>query len=237
MTGEHYIWRTVKDSDVRPAHAAREGKIFSWTNPPEGGHPGEDYNCRCWAEPVNGQASGLQQELISNIRDARKWTEEDFIDHFRNGGGKTVTLSQTGYLGAIIEKTREVMFHRVEDQVADKMREIKSGKLIYTTENSYSRLSEVFWVFGGGTIRTKTEGTVTNNGNILSIEARVDYEYYDEFTDPWSIRQLTPFIGTSNPKESSDWYVKLTDLGGTYFVITDLWKTRMTGSVNINKNG
>ena len=52
MTGEQYIWRTVKDSDVRPAHAAREGQTFSWTNPPEGGHPGEDYNCRCWAEPV-----------------------------------------------------------------------------------------------------------------------------------------------------------------------------------------
>lgn len=46
MTGEQYIWRTVKDNDVRPAHAAREGQIFSWTNPPEGGHPGEDYNCR-----------------------------------------------------------------------------------------------------------------------------------------------------------------------------------------------
>lgn len=129
------------------------------------------------------------------------------------------------------------MFRRVEDQVADKMREIKSGKLIYTTENSYPRLGEVFWIFGGGTIRTKTEGTVTNNGNILSIEATVDYEYYDEFTDPGNIRELTPFVGSSDPKEAYDWYVKLTDFGGTYFIITDRWTTRMTGSVQINKNG
>ena len=48
---DYYIWRTVGDDKVRSAHAEREGKIFNWHVPPEGGHPGEDYNCRCWAEP------------------------------------------------------------------------------------------------------------------------------------------------------------------------------------------
>ena len=45
-----YIWRTRKDLDVRPKHWDREGVEFDWDNPPEGGHPGEDYGCRCWAE-------------------------------------------------------------------------------------------------------------------------------------------------------------------------------------------
>lgn len=49
---ESYIWRTVGDEKVRGEHAARNGKRFSWDNPPEGGHAGEDYNCRCWAEPL-----------------------------------------------------------------------------------------------------------------------------------------------------------------------------------------
>ncbi len=48
---DYYIWRTEKDDRVRGKHAEREGKIFNWHIPPEGGHPGEDYNCRCWAEP------------------------------------------------------------------------------------------------------------------------------------------------------------------------------------------
>ncbi len=175
-----------------------------WSDDPD---PGEEFNCRCWAEPVN-QAAGLHQELISEVKDAdRRWTEEDFKNHFDNGKGQTITLSQTGYLGAIIEKAKEILFHRVEDQVADKMREIKSGKLVYTTENSYPLLAEVFWVFGGGTIRTKTEGTVSQNGDILSIQATVEYEYYDEFTDPGNIREYTPFVGTSDPKEAYDWYV------------------------------
>lgn len=233
-----YIWRTVQDDKVRSSHAARAGETFSWTNPPEGGHPGEDFGCRCWAEIINAEATGLKQEITSSIKDAgSKWTEKDFTDHFYSGNGQTVTLSQTGYLGEIIEKAREVMFHRVEDQVADKMREIKSGKLIYTTESSYSRLGEVFWVFGGGTIRTKTEGIVTKDGDILLLQATVDYEYYDEFTDPGNIRQYTPFVGSSDPKKAYDWYVNLTDAGGTYFVITDRWKTRLTGSIKINKNG
>ncbi|MBT4932618.1 MAG: minor capsid protein [Rhodospirillaceae bacterium] len=47
-----YIWRTVGDSKVRSSHAELDGKVFSWDDPPEEGHPGEEYNCRCWAEDV-----------------------------------------------------------------------------------------------------------------------------------------------------------------------------------------
>jgi SPP1 gp7 family putative phage head morphogenesis protein len=47
-----YTWRTSQDERVRPEHVAREGKVFSWDDPPEDGHPGEPVNCRCTAEPV-----------------------------------------------------------------------------------------------------------------------------------------------------------------------------------------
>lgn len=50
----YYIWRTRGDGKVRASHAANAGKIFSWENPPPTGNPGEDYNCRCWAEPYYG---------------------------------------------------------------------------------------------------------------------------------------------------------------------------------------
>lgn len=36
---------------VRSSHAANEGQVFSWANPPETGHPGSEPGCRCWAEP------------------------------------------------------------------------------------------------------------------------------------------------------------------------------------------
>ena len=47
-----YVWRTSLDERVRPEHRAREGRIFSWDDPPFDGAPGEPINCRCYAEPV-----------------------------------------------------------------------------------------------------------------------------------------------------------------------------------------
>jgi SPP1 gp7 family putative phage head morphogenesis protein len=47
-----YVWNSLGDETVRPEHAERDGKTFSWSSPPWDGHPGEPINCRCWAEPV-----------------------------------------------------------------------------------------------------------------------------------------------------------------------------------------
>lgn len=60
-----YIWRTSEDERVRgdpdgkypnadPSHYARNGRKYSWNNPPEDGNPGEPVQCRCIAEPVFG---------------------------------------------------------------------------------------------------------------------------------------------------------------------------------------
>lgn len=48
---EKYIWQTSGDERVRDEHAQNDGKIFSWDDPPETGHPGEDIQCRCVALP------------------------------------------------------------------------------------------------------------------------------------------------------------------------------------------
>lgn len=47
-----YNWSTSRDERVREAHAEREGQRFDYDDPPEGGHPGQDYQCRCEAIPV-----------------------------------------------------------------------------------------------------------------------------------------------------------------------------------------
>jgi SPP1 gp7 family putative phage head morphogenesis protein len=51
-----YVWRTSGDGTVRPSHDALDGKTFRYDDPPETGtgvhNPGEDYQCRCHADPV-----------------------------------------------------------------------------------------------------------------------------------------------------------------------------------------
>lgn len=77
MANEQYIWHTEQDSDVRSRHAIREGKTFSWENPPVGGHPGEDFGCRCWAENVAGVK--IKEHLITPTKG-----EEDYIQNLIN---------------------------------------------------------------------------------------------------------------------------------------------------------
>jgi SPP1 gp7 family putative phage head morphogenesis protein len=48
----HYIWRTLDDPKVRTMHAERDDRLFSWDSSFSGGHPGQGYNCRCFAEPA-----------------------------------------------------------------------------------------------------------------------------------------------------------------------------------------
>ena len=63
----HYIWRTVGDERVRDTHDMADGNTYSWDEAPaetEGNHPGEDYQCRCWAEPILPEAVEFQASLL-----------------------------------------------------------------------------------------------------------------------------------------------------------------------------
>lgn len=42
-----YEWLGVDDERERESHLENNGKIFHYDDPPETGHPGQDYNCRC----------------------------------------------------------------------------------------------------------------------------------------------------------------------------------------------
>ncbi|MCK5605458.1 minor capsid protein, partial [Candidatus Pacearchaeota archaeon] len=55
----HYIWVTAADERVRPNHRAADGKKVSWKskglpvgNKGEFHHPGFDYQCRCFSQPI-----------------------------------------------------------------------------------------------------------------------------------------------------------------------------------------
>lgn len=55
-----FVWRTMGDERVRDdatagpgeGHVERNGKEFTWDDPPEGETPGEPVCCRCYAEPA-----------------------------------------------------------------------------------------------------------------------------------------------------------------------------------------
>lgn len=64
MGVESYVWQTVGDERVRDTHDENNGQTFTWDSPPgETGHPGEDVNCRCWAEPILPEVVAFEASL------------------------------------------------------------------------------------------------------------------------------------------------------------------------------
>ena len=54
-----FKWVTARDKRVRPSHQEREGKIYSWDNPPDGEIPGSAIRCRCVADVVEDEVLNL----------------------------------------------------------------------------------------------------------------------------------------------------------------------------------
>ena len=77
---ERYIWRSRDDSRVRSAHAGYDDQIFFWSTRPKGGHPGQDWNCRCTAEPIidpNAIPEGATCDIVTGDRLATVFPDAD----------------------------------------------------------------------------------------------------------------------------------------------------------------
>lgn len=74
----HYTWRTAGDDKVRGTHAAQHGRVFSWANPPEHGHPGQEVNCRCWPEPYYGDPA-VPDSLLQMVPERRVSTDPGML--------------------------------------------------------------------------------------------------------------------------------------------------------------
>lgn len=202
----HYIWRTRGDNKVRAAHAANNGRIFSWDNPPPTGHPGEDYGCRCTAEPyVRGESEFAYQTLTSTVNDSSpKWKIRDFVEHALEGGGD-VTLSEIGHLQDIINHYAYHLgtagiFDRVNRQVIDKAREVRNGYFTHEFSRAYD-FAAVSYPHGLSAVSGKFKGQVSEKNGLMKIDGMVEYFFNDDYTDPAGIRQ--ELLGTSDPAEAS----------------------------------
>lgn len=100
-----YVWRSQRDARVRPSHRANDGQLFDWSSPPDTGHPGSDYGCRCEAVPyVNGETEFAYHTLqeFPPVR-THRYGDLDFVAHYYYGGGRSLTLDEIGHLREIAE--------------------------------------------------------------------------------------------------------------------------------------
>lgn len=183
----HYIWRTRNDGKVRSAHAEREGEIFSWDNPPPGGHPGEDYGCRCTAEPYVPEQSEFMSIDLNNVSNSGSaWSSLNFVRHYYRGSGRGVTVRQTGHLTAIVEQYMSEAEERLKQQIAKEARDKRNGSFIYPFGRPYNMTGVVFSI-GDTVIGGVFKGFAQENNGILEIEGEFEFYLRDEFADPADI--------------------------------------------------
>ncbi len=96
-----YVWRTVEDGKVRINHANYNRTVRVWSDSPD---PGEDFNCRCWAEPVKeiiipDNASEAVKEAFKAVQDDLKGFDEKrhylaarFLRHYLSKTGTAIEL-------------------------------------------------------------------------------------------------------------------------------------------------
>ena len=208
----HYIWRTRGDNKVRASHAANNGRIFAWDDPPPTGHPGEDFGCRCWAQPYRPADPEFFDQPVTSIVDEglSRWEWYDFVIQFYFGGGKAVQLSSIGHLQDVIDAaevhglTPHQVFEGVEIQVLKAARALTKGSISDTFSRGYD-FSPVSFVHRISKVQGSFAGTVQKENDYLIITAAINYEFSDDFTDPLDIIQ---FI-TGTPNELGDFISKL----------------------------
>ena len=227
-----YIWRTVGDDQVRDSHAANEGKIFRWDNPPDTGNPGDAINCRCTAEPYRPKIDEYVRQRVISIVDEglNRWEWYDFVSYFYFGKGHPVRLSHIGHLQDVINQASKMgvnqVFERIEEQIIEQARRLQSGSFVGSSSNSYD-FSKVSFVHGNSTVSTQYEGQVHPQQGALIINATIHYAFEDVFTDPLSIRERN--LGTSTLSEAVNVHG---ELGGTPYRIYGVWTTALDALVN-----
>jgi SPP1 gp7 family putative phage head morphogenesis protein len=231
-----YIWRTQGDGKVRATHAANNGHVFSWNNSPETGHPSEDYNCRCYAEPyIRGQSEFANQVVVAAEGDnPYQWTNADFSLHFYLGEGRGLSLSQTGHLSGVMDYYFYTLgkYNDVNAQIIEEARRY-DGAFGYHFDSPYE-FRPYLYVFGGGVVSGVFTGTVRRELGTMTIVGEVEYFYDDTFTDPLDARELVR--GTSDPDDATLLQVRISDFGGRQFPVRGYWKTRFTAQAKLNRS-
>lgn len=183
----HYIWRTRRDGKVRPSHAANDGQVFSWEDPPDTGHPGDAPGCRCTAEPYLPETTEFMTITLQSVSGGGSaWSSEDFVRHYFQGNGRGVTVRQTGHLAAIVSQYMAEVEDRLKLQIAREARGKRSGGLSYSFNNSYDMTGIAFSI-GDTVIGGTFSGSVAEEHGVLSIEGEFDFYLRDEFVDPLDI--------------------------------------------------
>lgn len=144
---EFYVWNTQHDARVREGHAERDDKIFRWDHPPEGGHPSQDFGCRCYARAlgIEGYWKRVEESVDAFTFEVGEW--EGNVDHMYLDTEGNVTVGK-GTLFSDADSAAALPFrHRATGDPASEDEIRAEFDLIAGMEASTERGAEYFEEF------------------------------------------------------------------------------------------
>lgn len=143
----------------------------------------------------------------------------DLYDHYRNGSGRSLTLSEVGVKDKIqqLVKTANTLGKRNGHSLqGDFIEQILQGKKSF--QNTYPLTpwwqfsNDPLWAMGGVTISGTFSGGVIQENEQYYLNGNIAYQLYDRFTDPYDTPNL--IAGEWNPD-------------GEAFTINGAWQERV----------
>lgn len=238
----YYIWRTRGDDKVRTAHAENNGRIFAWDNPPTG-NPGEDYNCRCLAEPYTGSISAnvmqaLRNYLLDYLYETYPWENTEMSLYYFLGNGQGVTLEQMGHLERIRDYYTQHYLIRFQDQIRKNAAYAPLGVFQDNFDKSYGFINVIF-SYGDSTVEGTFNGKITqlSDGTKL-VSGNMYFRFSDTFKDPLDVGQTYVFLRNAIPYltdikevDLAEWFKEATNLWQKPYLITGKWEMSFTSLV------
>lgn len=242
----HYIWRTQGDENVRSSHAANNGQVFARDDPPATGHPGEDYGCRCTAEPYDPEAAESFTISLHGVSDSSTaWDSRDFVRHYYQGDARGVSVRETGNLGRVVARYMQIAEDRIKRQIAEAARDTLNGAFSGDFVRTYDMTGLVFSI-GDTTIGGAFSGHATERNGMIVIFGELEFYLNDEFADPLDIGREAIDLGETifenllRPLEDHgrnrlglppSGPQRLGIHTGEPYAITDTWSGRFAGQV------
>lgn len=195
-----YRWRGKRDERERDSHLKREGKVFEWDNPPSGGHPGSEINCRCYAQMIAPEIEEIDALFFGDGGNRHHNAEMTRRGLTPETGGATVyanPFAQYGYLPRGGAGSLKQVLETVARQAVQAVAVETVANLSVTNPSGFSFSSNVFY---DGTQAQYTMGTNTfSREELASIAAMADGSLVkiEKYNDGLMISAKNPDIYTA----------------------------------------
>lgn len=151
---------------------------------PPTGNPGEDFGCRCTAEPFYLDA---KEHIIIDLHDVSDdgpaWGNRDFVRHYFLGQGRRVTVRETGHLVNIANRYIDTIKLRLKNNIAKMARANPDGNFTDDFNNTYD-MTDIAFSIGDTTIGGRFTGRASMLSNVIAVSGDFDFYLEDKFIDP-----------------------------------------------------